>query len=410
MKLMRMITMFFIIACIITACSNDDNPNVEMTNGVILSVVGNASMAEDDTEGINIHVLMAFAPNKDETIEIVMTGNESNIVRIDHNTLHFKAGQKEAIVKIQSNAKHMLSTPKTISIKVGKTSNPHIKAADEGVKITITPDSDMPVLTSKQLQLIEGYKQKYGFDITAMLGKVPVEATVSFNTADKESFFKGESQATFKGFSIITLSEKATEETPVLKMIENPMGLTSFFYDILKRKTVEDNEFFLQQPYGNAIVQAIAYDASKEQFSMTLDDIKLVPSSGEIEFIVQRSNAYDEMIYALPFVYYFSAWERVKKLRDEGTIIYVKENGKTVGYQITDEFLMAGGSIDPQRWLAVSDVSHDTFKNSPSDWIEPKGSFDFTNGTMSFVFPWDFDAANGYEQIRVTYTLQNKGL
>jgi hypothetical protein len=116
------------------------------------------------------------------------------------------------------------------------------------------------------------------------------------------------------------------------------------------------------------------------------------------------------MIYALPFVYYFSAWERVKKLRDEGTIIYVKENGKTVGYQITDEFLMAGGSIDPQRWLAVSDVSRDTFKNSPSDWIEPKGSFDFTNGTMSFVFPWDFDAANGYEQIRVTYTLQNRSL
>ena len=37
MKLMRMITMFFIIACIITACSNDDNPNVEMTNGVTLS-------------------------------------------------------------------------------------------------------------------------------------------------------------------------------------------------------------------------------------------------------------------------------------------------------------------------------------------------------------------------------------
>ena len=44
-----MITMFFIIACIITACSNDDNPNVEMTNGVTLSVVGNAFMAEDDT-------------------------------------------------------------------------------------------------------------------------------------------------------------------------------------------------------------------------------------------------------------------------------------------------------------------------------------------------------------------------
>ena len=64
MKPMRMITMFFIIACIITACSNDDNPNVEMTNGVTLSVVGNASMAEDDTEGINIHVLLTSSLKK----------------------------------------------------------------------------------------------------------------------------------------------------------------------------------------------------------------------------------------------------------------------------------------------------------------------------------------------------------
>lgn len=76
-----------------------------------------------------------------------------------------------------------------------------------------------------------------------------------------------------------------------------------------------------------------------------------------------------------------------------------------VGYQVTDEFLLAGGSIDPQRWLAVSDVSHDTFGNSPSDWIEPSGQFDFTKGTMTFVFPWDFEAANGYEQVRVTYTM-----
>ena len=405
MKFIKTSTLLLFIACITAACSNDDKSDVEMTNGVALSVVGNAFMAEDDTEGITLHVLMAFAPSKDETIEIVMTGNEGDIVRMDHNTLHFKAGQKEATVKVLSNAKHVLSVPKTLSIRVGNTSNPRIKAADDGVKITITPDSDIPTLTSQQLQLIEGYKQKYGFDLTTLLGKVPVEATVSFNTADKESNFKGQSQATFKGFSIITLSEKATEETPVLKMVDNPMGLTSFFYDVLKRKTVEDHEFFLKQPYGNAIVQAIKYDAAKEQFSVTLDDIKLVPSSGKIDFIVERPNVYDEKIHALPFVYYFSAWERVKKLRDEGATVYIKENGKNVGYQVTDEFLLAGGSIDPLRWLAVSDVSRDTFKNSPSDWIEPKGNFDFTKGTMTFVFPWDFDTANGYEQVRVTYTM-----
>ena len=102
---------------------------------------------------------------------------------------------------------------------------------------------------------------------------------------------------------------------------------------------------------------------------MSLDGIKLIPASGGVEFVVQRPNAYEETISTLPFVYRFSAWERVKELRDKGTLIYVKENGKTVGYQITDEFLLAGGSIDPQRWLGISDISRDTYDNAPSDWV-----------------------------------------
>ena len=362
-------------------------------------------MSEDDAEGVTLNVLIAFAPTKDETIELTLEGNEDDIVHLDHNVLHFKAKQKEATVKVISNAKHALSVPKTLSITIGNTSDPRMKAADEGVKIVVTPDADIPVLTPEQLQLIAGYKEKFGFDLTSLLGKVPVEVTVLFNTKDKEEFFKGQSKASFKGFSIITLSEKATADAPILKIVDNPMGLTSFFYDVLKAKTVEDHEFFLQQPYGSAIVQAINYDATKEQFSMSLDDIKLIPSSGEVEFVVQRSNHYDEMISALPFVYYFSAWERVKELRDKGTLVYVKENGKIVGYQITDEFLLAGGSIDPQRWLGISDISRDTYNNTPSDWVTPKGHVDFTKGTMTFVFPWDFEAANGYQQVRVTYTM-----
>lgn len=405
MKVIKTSVLLLLIVCLTAACSTENKADEEMTNNVALSVVGNAFMNEDDTEGITLHLLIAFAPTKDETINLDIKGNEDEIVHLEQSTIQLKAGQKEATVKVISNTKHLLSVPKTLSISVGNTSNPRIKAADAGVKITVNPDSDVPQLSAHQLQLIEGYKQKYGFDLTNLMGKVPVEATVLFNTEDKESYFKGETQHTTKGYSIITLSEKATEETPVLKIIDNPMGLTSFFYDVLKHKTVEDQEFFLQQPYGNAIVQAIGYDATKEQFSMTLDDIKLVPSSGKIDFLVQRPNAYDELISALPFVYHFSAWERVKKLRDEGALVYVKENGKMVGYQVTDEFLLAGGSIDPQRWLAVSDVSHDTFGNSPSDWIEPSGQFDFTKGTMTFVFPWDFEAANGYEQVRVTYTM-----
>ena len=405
MKFMRTIFSLIVIFILASACRNNNEDDVQMSNGIALSVVGNAFMAEDDTEGVTLNVLMAFAPTKDETIELTLEGNEGDIVHLDHSVLHFKAKQKEATVKVISNAKHALSVPKTLSITIGKMSDPRMKAADEGVKIVVTPDADIPVLTPEQQKLIAGYKEKFGFDLTSLLGKVPVETTVLFNNKDKEEFFKGKSKASFKGFSIITLSEKATADAPILKIVDNPMGLTSFCYDVLKAKTVEDHEYFLQQPYGSAIVQAINYDATKEQVSMSLDNIKLIPSSGGVEFVVQRPNLYDEMISALPFVYYFSAWERVKELRDKGTLVYVKENGKIVGYQITDEFLLAGGSIDPQRWLGISDISRDTYNNTPSDWVTPKGHVDFTKGTMTFVFPWDFEAANGYQQVRVTYTM-----
>ena len=157
-----MIVIFFLVV----ACRNNNENDVQMSNGIALSVVGNAFMSEDDAEGVTLNVLIAFAPTKDETIELTLEGNEDDIVHLDHNVLHFKAKQKEATVKVISNAKHALSVPKTLSITIGNTSDPRMKAADEGVKIVVTPDADIPVLTPEQLQLIAGYKEKFGFDLS----------------------------------------------------------------------------------------------------------------------------------------------------------------------------------------------------------------------------------------------------
>ena len=41
---------------------------------------------------------------------------------------------------------------------------------------------------------------------------------------------------------MITLADDATVDAPTFKMVSNPMGLTTFLYDVLKRKTVEDEE------------------------------------------------------------------------------------------------------------------------------------------------------------------------
>lgn len=405
MKFIKISMLFIATILAITACSDDNNKKEQMTNGLDLSVVGNAFMAEDDTNGITIKALLAFTPDKEETVELLVTGNEDNIVRIENSVLTFKPGQKELTIKVLSNAKHALSVPRTISLTVGKTSDPMIKAIGKDIKITINPDSDIPALTPEQLKLIAGYKEKYGIDVSRMLGKVSVEAVVTFNTQDKEAYFNGEAQKTFKGYTIITLSEKATADTPILKMTENPMGLTSFFYDVLKRKTVEDTEFFLATPYGNAAVKAVGYDPAKETFTASLDGIKLIPAKLSVDFLAQKNDIYGDPIIGLAFNYTFSAWDRLLALKEKGAVVQIEEGGKLVGYKIDDDFLTMGGSIAPQRWLAVSDVSKDTFGNSPTDWIQPTASYDFTKGTMTFVFPWDFDSANGYEQVRVTYTM-----
>ena len=67
MKVIKTSVLLLLIVCLTAACSTENKADEEMTNNVALSVVGNAFMNEDDTEGITLHLLIAFAPTKDET-------------------------------------------------------------------------------------------------------------------------------------------------------------------------------------------------------------------------------------------------------------------------------------------------------------------------------------------------------
>ena len=137
MKHIKLSVLFIASIFAITACSDDNNKKEQMTNGLDLNISGNAFMSEDDTNGITIKAFLAFTPDKEKTVELVVTGNEDDIVRIENTVLTFKPGQKEATIKVLSNAKHALSVPRTISLAVGKTSDPMIKAVKKDIKITI---------------------------------------------------------------------------------------------------------------------------------------------------------------------------------------------------------------------------------------------------------------------------------
>ena len=101
MKLIKTSVLLLLIVCLTAACSTENKADEEMTNNVALSVVGNAFMNEDDTEGITLHLLIAFAPTKDETINLDIKGNEDEIVHLEQSTIQLKAGQKEATVKVK---------------------------------------------------------------------------------------------------------------------------------------------------------------------------------------------------------------------------------------------------------------------------------------------------------------------
>ena len=53
MKHIKLSVLFIASIFAITACSDDNNKKEQMTNGLDLSISGNAFMSEDDTNGIH---------------------------------------------------------------------------------------------------------------------------------------------------------------------------------------------------------------------------------------------------------------------------------------------------------------------------------------------------------------------
>ena len=134
----------------------------------------------------------------------------------------------------------------------------------------------------------------------------------------------------YTGKTVITLSEDATAEQPILKMTNNPMGLTEFMYDMLRKETVENDMFWYYDPGEGevnpymAMMELIGLSkTSLETFEMTLDNIRVdLPQNGvsNVEFLGERPDIWDEteLITIVPFAYDYSAWNRLKEMLDTG--------------------------------------------------------------------------------------------
>lgn len=390
-----------------SACSSsDDNDGKQMTNYVSISAAGNNIINEDDDEEVKFNILIGNTLTADATINLSLEGNDDNVATLTPSTIALKAGAKTASFTVKSNKKSLLKSDRVLSVKA-TFSDANMKTDGKAVTLTIKPDSDIPVLTAEQQKLIEGYKQNLNIDLTKILGKVKVYTKVTFNDDDKIDINNNNDTRSFSGVTIITLSEKATADKPVLKMVSNAMGMAAFNYEMLRKKTVEDTEYWTQMPYGKAVMENINYDYNKETFTMTLDGIEVNPADMTLKFTGSKVNVYEEEITTVPFDYTFSAWDRLKAMADANKL-FVVDDGDTKTKVSVQEIIDGGGSLNPYLFFDNTDIVADGEKTDYKNiYVAPTGKIDFASGQMTFAFPWYLENTSGCQRIEATYKFGN---
>lgn len=390
-----------------SACSSsDDNDgDKQMTNYVSISAEGNNIINEDDDDEVKFNILIGNTLTADATINLSLEGNDDNVATLTPSTISLKAGAKTASFTVKSNKKSLLKSDRVLTVKA-TFSDANMKTDGKAVTLTIKPDSDIPVLTAEQQKLIEGYKQNLNIDLTKILGKVKVDTKVTFNDDDKIDINDNKDTRSFSGVTIITLSEKATADKPVLKMVSNAMGMAAFNYEMLRKRTVEDTENWTQMPYGKAVMENINYDYNKETFTMTLDGIEVNPDMS-LKFTGSKVNVYDVEITTVPFDYTFSAWDRLKTMADANKS-FVVNDGDTKTEVSVQDIIEGGGSLNPYSFFDNTDIVTDGENTDYTTiYVAPTGKIDFTTGKMTFAFPWYLENTYGCQRVEATYTFGN---
>ena len=403
MKLCKILLALAIAVVSLASCSESADSNEQMTNYVTLSVEGESAMTEDNEDGLVVNVSMAYSLDHDVSVQLALTGDEKGAVKLDKNTVTLPAGKKTASVKVVSNKANVLLTQEVVNVVVTSCSDANMKALDaKGVVLTIKPNAMVPELTAEQLALIKGYKDNLGIDLTKVLGIVDVTTTVTYGNDDKDAENNGNDTRVFNGKSVITLSDKATTDKPVLKMISNPMGMESYMYDRLLRCTTEEPDgYFDADPINTALLSVVNYNKSTESFSAVLDNITL-NTDGTLNFTAVED---DKTI--VPFEYNYSVWTRINEMANAGNTVNVNEGSTYVEYSIKD-LLEQYSTFCPAKYLGNTDISIDAYGATPSNFVLPSAKYDFNNNTINFEFAWDYGNGsylNDYVRIKANYTM-----
>jgi hypothetical protein len=251
------------------------------------------------------------------------------------------------------------------------------------LQFVVSPMS-VDALTDAQKAIIEAYKTATGIDLGKYIGAVNVTTVITGTDPDT---YEPLDPQTVKGKTIITLSESATAENPVLKMVANPMGIQDHMYTILRSVTVDADDYW----YGEYALECYATfmnainwsKTSTEVFTMSLDDIKF-NSDKTIDFLGEGMDQYESEITIVPFDYSFSAYDR--------------ELAATIE---KDDEWAPDATANPYYHLNCDDITEDLYEGG--NWIE--STAEISNDSLVFTFCTYACYLDGdYTRVVATYT------
>lgn len=395
-----MFALMGVMSLMLVACGSDDNDGGSSIKNFWTLTKESRTLYDNDTEGVQLTVTLAYTAEDDITLVPTLSGDGEYLsaFELSTSTVVIKKGQKTANFSVRAKENKVISKNGALSVGFQALSSLN---AGEAVSVSVAPKYEVE-LTEAQMQLIRKWQEAYGIDVRRFIGSLGVESTVTFNTDDKDYYNNGEETSVFSDLCPVTISEKATEKDIVLRMEGNALGLRDFLYRMLQAQTSKDEDFWMSNTHNVDLLKAISFDSATEEFSVSLD-VTVDPKTKSIAFVSSIENPYGDIIANVPFEFSYTAWNRQKKMADEGGK-FIMDNGEESAEEITmAEAIEQGITLNPAYYLVNSGIDADQWEAEPSLYVKPTASYDDT--LMTFTFPWDFMNASGYEKVVVKISL-----
>lgn len=378
-----------------TACTDDNTGNggYEGINYIYLSTQeGKTTLYETDSDPLVVEVMLTAALDEDLVLDFSLAGAEG-VVSLEGTPVTIKAGDKTASFNVVSNNANMLEAASNYTVGLAEdVVLPENVELKETLSFVVSPMTS-EALTDTQKAVLDAYKASTGIDLSKYIGVVNVSTVI---TGTDPETYEPLDPRTVKGKSLITVSESATAEAPVLKMLTNAMGIEDHMYQILRSVTVDADDYWYGEytlPCYETLMETLGWNkTSEEVFTMSLDGITFAADKS-VAFLGAGLSQYEDEITIVPFDYSFTAYEREIAALADGSLD-----------PSSDPDWAYDATANPYYHLNCDDITEDLYEGG--NWIEASASVSETALTFTFcVYGCYLDG--DYTRIVATYTPNN---